>query len=153
VISTGLAWHPPRRDGFKGAKTLVSLQGDWLFTPGDVGQIGARGAFRPEDYRLSRGYAVRGGAEASWPLWGGDRPWVLTMRVGARWEKAVAVEYTGEDPSERLRFAGGEPAWGFSAGASFGLRTLAQGHASLSWRDGDCTVLIGVTVRYPGLFP
>jgi hypothetical protein len=154
ILSAGAAWRPPRADGFKGAQSALSFQGDWLFTPGDAGHLGARYGFAAEDYRLSRGFRVRGGGEIGWPLWGGDRPWVFQVRAGADWGKAVAVEYTGADADEGRRFAGGASGWRLSLGASMGLITLGRLHVAASWRrERDFALLFGLAVRYPGLFP
>jgi hypothetical protein len=146
VLSAGVAWRPE----LQRAKTLLlSTQVDRVFLGGIEAREAVASAFSSGDYGMPNAFEYRAGAELTIPY---DR---YRFQVRAGWHRQAAgmLVYDGTDPLERTRFPAATPRHFWSLGASAGLSTMIRGSAALRWGSDERLFVIGLAVRYPGLFP
>lgn len=146
VLSAGLAWRPELR---RAQTFLVTAQVDYLtlgaWRPTAVPGVG----FGSSDYRMRGGLEYRAGTEITIPAWGAR----FQVRGGWYRQQGTTPEYLGSDPAERRRFPGAGARNLWSVGGSIGWSTLFRFSVAYSGRDPSGLLVVGLAIRYPGLFP
>jgi hypothetical protein len=154
VVSTGVAWQPELR---RAQTLLLTSQVDRVL----LGQIHPTAAvgipFPATDYAASSEWQFRAGGELTLPVlerWashGAGRPNRFQVRAGWDSQPSGAIAYDGTDDGQRALFPSGERHRLVSVGMSLGSATIWR--VSAAYRFGDGQAVVGLAIRYPGLFP
>lgn len=157
VISGGIAWQPDVR---RAGTFLLTGQVDRVLL-GRIQPTSVPGLVFPgRDYRVADAWEVHAGGEVTipflttWAARGGPwRPNRVQFRAGWHRQGAGSIAYEGTDPVERGLFPEGSYRRLWSMGASIGGTTILRLSGAVRFGGDTRLAVIGVTIRYPGLFP
>lgn len=146
VLSAGIAWRPQLR---RAQTFLLTTQVDYLklgaWRPTAVPGVG----FGSSDYRMREGLEYRAGTEVTIPAWGAR----FQLRGGWHRQAGDTLAYVGSDAAELRRFPGAGARNLWSVGGSIGWSTLFRFSVGYGGGGASGLVVVGVAIRYPGLFP
>ena len=156
VVSGGVAWQPELR---RAQTLLLTAQVDRVLLDAIQPTAVSGVPFPAGDYGVKSDFELRAGGELTLPVlgrWashGAFRPNRLQLRAGWHRQAAGSIVYEGPDPVQQGLFPSGTRRDLLSVGASVGGATVWR--LSGAWRfGGDARlVVVGVAIRYPGLFP
>ncbi len=156
ILTGGVSWQPELR---RAQTLLLSAQVDRVFLDAVAVTSVPGFAFPAADFETRGAFEWRAGGEVTFPVFGSwashgpGRPNRLQIRAG--WHRAAAgtVVYNGPDPVEAAVFPPRDPRHLWSVGASIGGATIWRLSGAYRFGGGERLAVVGLTVRYPGLFP
>jgi hypothetical protein len=158
VASAGVAWQPEK---VRRAGTLVLTGQIDRVLLGTLKATSVPGIpFPAGAYKVESAWELRAGVETTIPFittWASrGRPWRpnrLQFRAGWHRQGAGTFVFQGGDPVERATFPGGGTRNLWSVGTSIGGTTIWRVSGTYRFGAESRLAVVGVTIRYPGLFP
>jgi len=156
VLSSGIAWQPELR---RAQSFLLSAQLDRVFLGGIEASPAVGIPFPASDYRMKSAFEFRAGGEVTipvlgrWASHGAGRPNRLQFRAGFHHQPAGSFVYEGPDPIQQGLFPSAGARNLVSVGTSIGGVTMWRLSAAYRFGGDNRQAVVGVAIRYPGLFP